>query len=284
MRHTIIPVLLAGGVGERFWPLSRARRPKQLLPLLGRRTMLEETLARIRPLCRGRVRPLIVTSAAIAAPIRAVLRERCRCDLVAEPMGRNTAPAVALAAAWVERRYGPSIMAVLTADHAISPPARFVRCLRYAASVAARHDRLVVFGIPPSRPDSGYGYVEVGRELDRHGRDRAYAARRFVEKPDRKTAVRYCRSGRYLWNSGMFVWRTGVVLDEFRRYTPALYRQVRAAARAGFTPACGSRSTTQSWSAPGAWLWSAAVSCGTMWGRGMRWRGCGRATPGARRR
>jgi len=235
MAPVIIPVLLAGGIGERFWPLSRARRPKQLLPLLGRRTMIEETLARVRPLCRGPVRPLIVTSAAIAGPIRAAVRRRYPCHLLVEPRSRNTAPAVALAAAWVERRYGPSVMAVLTADHAISPAAEFVHSLRYAASVAAAHDRLVVFGIPPSRPDTGYGYVEVGTLLDRHERETAYAARRFVEKPDWQTAVRYCRSGRYLWNSGMFVWRTEVVLEEFRRCMPGVYRLARAAARAGFT-------------------------------------------------
>jgi len=185
--------------------MSRSRRPKQLLALTDGRTMIEETLARIRPLCSGRVRPLVVTGQRIAGPIRAALGSRQRCEILTEPVGKDTAPAVLIAALAIEKRYGPAVMLVLAADHAISPESEYLRSVRYAARVASEQQRLVVFGIPPSRPDTGYGYVEVGKPLNEHDTETAYAAKRFVEKPDWQTAVRYCRSGRYLWNSGMFV-------------------------------------------------------------------------------
>jgi mannose-1-phosphate guanylyltransferase len=233
----LIPVLLAGGAGERFWPLSRGRRPKQLLALTGGRSMIEETLRRIKPLCGRSVKPLIVTGTKIAGPIRTTLKTRYQYDLIAEPQGRDTAPAVVLAACALEQRYGESVMLVLAADHAISPREEYLRAVRYAARIASEHDLLVVFGITPSRPDTGYGYVHVGRRIDGDGNEIAYRARRFVEKPDQSTAIRYCRSGKYLWNSGMFVWKTSTILREFRRHAPALFRKAQAAVRAGLSEA-----------------------------------------------
>ncbi|MBD3244326.1 MAG: NTP transferase domain-containing protein [Chitinivibrionales bacterium] len=239
---TVVPVLLAGGIGERFWPLSRTRRPKQILPLISRRTMLEETLARTKPLLKSargapKVEPLIVTGKAIASSIRGALKGKYRYSMIVEPLGKNTAPAVAIAAAYIEQRYGQSVMVVLSADHAISPRSGFVRAVRYASSLAERTSNLVVFGIPPSRPDTAYGYVELGRELETSDGETAFAVERFVEKPDWDTAVEYCSSGRYLWNSGMFVWRTDVILEEFGRHMPQLHELTRTAARAGFTTA-----------------------------------------------
>jgi mannose-1-phosphate guanylyltransferase/mannose-6-phosphate isomerase len=237
----MVPVLLAGGIGERFWPLSRSRMPKQLLRLVGRRTMLEETLYRVRPLCRGGYVPLIITASRIAGVIRRKLGTRLPYRMIVEPCGRNTAPAIALAAAEIQRRRGDTLMLVLPADHAISPLPEYLRAVRYAASVALEHDKLVVFGIPPSRPDTGYGYVEVARRIGERHSVTAYEVRRFVEKPDWKKAVEYCRSGRFLWNGGMFVWRTSVILDEVRRHMPKLHRQVQTASRAGFSPAAIAR-------------------------------------------
>jgi mannose-1-phosphate guanylyltransferase len=231
----LVPVLLAGGIGERFWPLSRTRRPKQLLPLVGRKSMIETTLRRVAPLCRPGVPPVIVTGRAIARAIRRQLRKRISCTMLVEPQGKDTAPAVALAAAYVEKRYGPSVMAVLPADHAISPAPEFHRAARLAAQIAQERDRLIVFGIPPSRPDTGYGYVELGEQFDERDGITVYDAHRFVEKPSWEKAVEYRESGRYLWNSGMFVWRTSVVLEEFKRYMPRLHAQVRRAATGGFT-------------------------------------------------
>ncbi len=236
MNLPLVPVLLAGGSGERFWPLSRGKRPKQLLALSGRRSMIQETLKRVRPLCTARVRPLVVTGAKIAGPIRKALKSR-RLDIIAEPQGRDTGPAVLLAALAVERTYGPAVMLVLAADHAISPVGEYLRSVRYAARVAVDHGKLVVFGIPPSRPDTGYGYVEVGKPIHERDTETAYVVRRFVEKPNWQTAVRYCRSGRYLWNSGMFVWRTADILEEYRRHAPDMYRLGRAAARQGLSAA-----------------------------------------------
>lgn len=233
----IVPVLLAGGKGERFWPLSRTSRPKQLLPLISNRSMIEETLLRIKPVCHRGVKPLIVTSSAIAGAIRRSLGARIAADMLVEPQGKDTAPAIVLAAMAVQARYGESIMAVLAADHAISPRAEYIRAVKYAAQVATDNNSLVVFGIPPSRPDVGYGYVEVGEVVNECDTETAYRANRFVEKPDWDTAVEYCKSGTYLWNSGMFVWKTSTILEEYRQHMPALYKQAAAAAKAKFSRA-----------------------------------------------
>lgn len=238
--HTV-PVLLAGGIGERFWPMSRSRRPKQLLPLSGRRTMIEETLNRIAPLCRGGSRPIIVTSSRIASGIRKTLDDSHRCRFIVEPVGKNTAPAIAIAAASIQKRHGDSVMVILPADHAISPRSEFLTAVRYASRIASSTDHLVVFGIPPSRPDTGYGYVELGDQLESAEGETAYRVARFVEKPDWDTAVQYCASGTYLWNSGMFVWRTSVILDQFKRHMPRMYRQVQRAVKAGLTRAAVNR-------------------------------------------
>jgi mannose-1-phosphate guanylyltransferase len=230
-----VPVVLAGGVGERFWPLSTSRTPKQLLTLVGGKSLLEQTLLRVRPLHGKAAKPVIVTSAAITATIRKRLPKHLAYDVISEPVGKNTAPAIALAAAYIERKYGRSVMVVVPADHAISPRAGYLQSARYAASIARSDDRLVVFGISPSRPDTGYGYLQIGRALGRCGRCRHYEVKRFVEKPDAPTAGAFLRSGKYLWNSGMFVWTTTVILDEFGRHMPRLYRQVREVERQGFS-------------------------------------------------
>lgn len=230
----IIPVLLAGGIGERFWPMSRSSRPKQLLPLAGKKTMIEETLARVRPLARKPVRPLVVTGKAIASLMRKTVPSRLDYDTIVEPVGKNTAPAVAAAAAWIEKRYGESLMAVLSADHAIAPAGAFVEAVRYAAGLARDDDRLVVFGIRPARPDTGYGYVRLGRRIGEAEAGKAYRVMRFVEKPSPAKARAYVRSGSYLWNSGMFVWKTSTILAEIDRHMPALGAQTRTLARGGF--------------------------------------------------
>jgi mannose-1-phosphate guanylyltransferase len=233
----IVPVLLAGGIGERFWPLSRSATPKQLLRLAGRRTMIEDTLLRVRPFCRGTIKPLIVTGRGLAARIKAGLTDAKNCDWILEPEGKNTAPAVAAAAIWVMRTYGDALMAILAADHAIAPTAQFVAAVRQAAAIAATHESLVIFGIRPSRPDTGYGYIHLGKKLAGSFSHPSFQVRRFVEKPDLKTATAYCSSGRYLWNSGMFVWKASVILEEFKRSMPELYDQAAARGRAGFKPA-----------------------------------------------
>lgn len=230
-----IPVILAGGIGERFWPLSRSSMPKQLLPLISGKTMIEETLSRVGPFCKKGTRPLIVTGRKIAGPIRKKLSSSIFCDYIIEPMGKNTAPAVAVAAKWIGRKYGEdSVMVVLSADHAISPKKEFVDTVAFAIKLAYSRDVLVVFGILPSRPDTGYGYIQLDKKLERSGSRESYSIKRFVEKPDLKTARKYLSSKKYLWNSGMFVWKVSVILEEFKQYMSAIYKGVNRAAKQGF--------------------------------------------------
>jgi mannose-1-phosphate guanylyltransferase len=230
----IVPVLLAGGIGERFWPLSRSTRPKQLLQLISRKTMIEETVDRIKPLCRSGSRPVMVTGAKIASLIRKGLPAKTELDWIVEPQGKNTAPAVAAAAAWVVRKYGDAVMAVLSADHAISPANAFRQAIRQAASLAEAENCLVVFGIKPSRPDTGYGYIHLGAKMA-SGSLPSYRVNKFVEKPDQRTAVTYCKSGKYLWNSGMFVWKASVILEEFKTSMPDIYAEAVKLSESGFT-------------------------------------------------
>jgi mannose-1-phosphate guanylyltransferase len=229
-----IPLILAGGKGERFWPLSRSSRPKQLLPLFGKSTMIEETLARARA-ASGGGKPLVITGRQCATGVMKALAGSGAYDCIVEPAGKNTAPAIALAAVWMRRRYGEAVMLVASSDHAIAPVGAYVKAVRAAVAEAVRSPSLVVFGVRPTRPDVGYGYIKVGEPLPRmHGVDR-FVVKGFVEKPGPLLARKYVAAKTYLWNSGMFVWRTSVILAEFERSMPELYRQACRAERAGFT-------------------------------------------------
>ena len=231
----IVPVILAGGIGERFWPLSRSSHPKQLLALTSRRTMVEETFLRAAALQSKGVKPLLITGKPIASRMKALMAKKWPYDLIVEPVGKNTAPALALAAAWIEARYGDSLMLVFPADHMVSPPREFAAAVRYACTIADTSDHLVVFGIAPTRPDTGYGYIHLGKETGAQGSVKSYKVSRFVEKPDDATAAKYCAEGSYRWNSGMFVWKTSVLLEEVATSMPELSSQVRAAARKRFS-------------------------------------------------
>ncbi|HMD69385.1 MAG TPA: sugar phosphate nucleotidyltransferase [Chitinivibrionales bacterium] len=231
-----IPLILAGGKGERFWPLSRSWRPKQLLSLSGPKTMIEETVKRVRA-ASGNETPLIITGRDCERGIRKALSGRGAYRCIVEPVGRNTAPAIALAAAWMQQRYGEAVMLVASADHAITPLDKYVHAVRAAVAVAKASDSLVVFGVAPTRPETGYGYIEIGRRVPAAGaRARhCFFVKRFVEKPTLARARAYAASKNFLWNSGMFVWKTSVILAEFRRSMPALYEQAQRAGRRGFT-------------------------------------------------
>jgi mannose-1-phosphate guanylyltransferase len=231
-----VPVILAGGIGERFWPLSRSSRPKQLLALASRRTMIEEAFARACSVQSHGIKPLLMTGKRIAAPARRALAGKGRFDMIVEPAGRNTAPAVALAAGWVQKHYGDAIMVVLPADHRIQPPRAFADAVRCARHLARERERLVVFGVRPTRPETGYGYLHLGRKTGSCGSIAQHDVRRFIEKPDAAHAVTLCRSASHLWNSGMFVWKTSVILHEIRSHLPALFSLVRQASRSGFSP------------------------------------------------
>ena len=216
-------VILAGGRGERFWPVGRASRPKQFVDLFGGRALIALAVDRLRGLVPPE-RVLVVTSRDLVPATRAALPELSRDQILGEPFGRDTAAACATAAAWVRWRGGDSATAcILTADHLIADPAAFRRTLRDAAAVAARRDVMALIGIRPTHPATGYGYVELGGPFSGRGLPKGFRkVRRFVEKPNLGTAATYVESGRFVWNSGMFVWRAGTFLDALRAFRPQL--------------------------------------------------------------
>jgi mannose-1-phosphate guanylyltransferase len=208
-------VILAGGIGSRFWPLSTPQRPKQLLPLVSDASLLGDTLARLAPLVPAE-RTLVLTNASLVEPVASLAPELPRENLIAEPKPAGTAAALAWAAAEIARRDGPAaVMTCVHADWSIGDAPKFVATLRRAGQVAQRERALVTVGIVPTRPDPGFGYIQCG---DSAGGE-VHRVARFAEKPDRQTAARMVADG-YLWNSGIFVWRVGDFLDELRAHTP----------------------------------------------------------------
>jgi mannose-1-phosphate guanylyltransferase len=218
---------MAGGSGTRFWPRSRARAPKQLLPILGGRSLLQETVARLTPPISRR-RLLVVTGRAQAGGVRAQLRQLPPGAVLVEPEGRNTAAAIALAALHVAQTHPDAVMAVLPADHAIAPLATFRADLALALDVAERTGALVTFGLAPTHPETGYGYIRPGAPV-RGGRGRVAWVEAFVEKPDRQRAEAILAEGRMLWNSGIFAWRVDAILAELRARLPGVVEPLAAA-------------------------------------------------------
>ncbi len=211
MKIPAYAIILAGGYGTRFWPASRRARPKQFLALAGgQESLLERTYRRVARLFPPQ-RIFVVACAEHRALLRRQLRRMPARHLLLEPLGRNTAVAIALAAehlrAELPARQPDALLAVFPADHAIQNEARFRRVVRAALAVAAGEGAMVVLGLPPSQPHTGYGYIERGPRQKRVQRQAVFTVRCFKEKPDRKTAVGYLRAGRFYWNSGMFFWR-----------------------------------------------------------------------------
>jgi mannose-1-phosphate guanylyltransferase len=218
-------VILAGGIGSRFWPLSTPQRPKQLLPLVGDAPLLSDTLERLRPLVPPE-RTLVLTNASLVEPVAALASDLPAGNVIAEPNPAGTAAALTWAALEIERRDGPdAVMMSVHADWAIADPGAFRHALTTAASVAEREGALVTVGVVPTRPDPGFGYIQRAERVDEH----AFRVARFVEKPDRANAERMLREG-YLWNSGIFVWRVGDFLEEVRARTPEVAKAIDTAA------------------------------------------------------
>ena len=215
-------VILAGGSGSRLWPLSRQQLPKQFLCLEGEETLLEATISRLSPLMQ-RQDVCVVTNEAHASGEAFDLLEGF--ITILEPAGRNTAPAIALAAAWLIDFDSDAVMVVLPADHLIRDHAGFQRCLAKARDAAVKGG-LVTFGIKPTRADSGFGYIQA----DTAG-DEPWPVVRFTEKPDQATAEVFVASGDYFWNSGMFVWRASVILSEIKRYLPDVWEVLESIRR-----------------------------------------------------
>jgi mannose-1-phosphate guanylyltransferase len=215
-------VLLAGGRGTRFWPRSRMRTPKQLLNIAGRDTMLRATMRRLQPVLALK-NFWAVTNVEQAAGVRREMRGVPPTHILAEPVGRNTAAAIGLAAIHLAHEYGDAIMAVLPSDSYISDTRRYRKLVRAAFDLARAPENLVVFGIPPTRPETGYGYIERGGVCARPLGISAFAVRRFTEKPALLLAKRYLASRRYLWNAGMFLWRVSTFLNALKQFLPATH-------------------------------------------------------------
>ena len=229
---TIYPVILAGGAGTRLWPLSREYYPKQFLPLISASSsMLQETLARLA-LIEEAAPPILVCSELHRFIITDQLREAGveATSIVVEPAGRNTAPALTLGALRAQDASDDDddpILLVTHSDHLITEPQRFLDAFRVGMALASNGD-VVTFGVPPTGPETGYGYIEMGTQIE-SGDGAAFAIQSFVEKPDRSTAEQYCESRRYLWNSGIFMMRASVWLEQLERHRSDIADAVREA-------------------------------------------------------
>ncbi len=227
----IHPVVLSGGVGSRLWPLSRELTPKQLLPLANAKTLLQETAARVA-VPDLFASPLVICNAAHRFIVAEQLREVDASPqaIVLEPEGRNTAPAAAVAAIMLERRFGDALLMVLPSDHVIAEQSGFLEAARTAAA-AARSGALVTFGMAPHRPETGYGYIRKGGAWD--GIAGCFIVERFVEKPEAPAAKAMLKEGGWLWNSGMFLFSAQDYLAELDRHSPGIVDACRAAVERG---------------------------------------------------
>lgn len=214
-------VIMAGGQGTRFWPVSREDLPKQFLPLCGERSLIQETMARLKPLF-SQEDVFVVCGSRYAKQVRAQLPELSEDQIIIEPAARNTAPCVGLAAVYLRRRYPGEVMAVFPSDHVIQEGAEFERVLKAAAQLAL-NEWLVTFGIEPSYPATGYGYLRRGKKIGESSQHPAYRVMRFTEKPSAAKAKRLLRSDDYYWNSGMFVWLIDAILGEIETHLPELH-------------------------------------------------------------
>jgi mannose-1-phosphate guanylyltransferase len=209
------PVILAGGRGTRFWPLSRKKRAKQLLMLDGRQSMIQQTVARLRPMAPAK-RFWIITNHDLRPRILRQLPKLPAPQVLAEPAGRNTAPAIGLAAFLLLKTDPDGVIGMFPSDHVIADEKRYRHTLQRGIEIASTGENIVVLGIRPTRPETGYGYVEAGAASDGN----VWRVRRFTEKPDDKTAAEFVAAGNYFWNSGMFLWSARTLANALREHLP----------------------------------------------------------------
>ena len=209
------PVILAGGRGTRFWPLSRKRRAKQLLALDGKQTMIQQTVARLTPMAAPS-RFWIITNDDLRTAIQRQLPKLPSKQMIAEPAARNTAPAIGLAAFLLLRRDPKAVLGLFPSDHVFADADQYRATLSRGIEIATAGDNIVVLGIRPTRPETGYGYIESGA-LDRDG---SLRVRRFTEKPDLIRARQFVEAGNFFWNSGMFLWRADTLANALREHLP----------------------------------------------------------------
>lgn len=230
----LVVMIMAGGAGTRFWPMSTEQRPKQFLNLFGGRSLLQQSYDRVAGLVPDD-RIMVLTNESLTHLVREQLPSLPGDNVIGEPMRRDTAAAVALAALLARRRWGNPVMAVLTADHLIRPVELFQRTLLSAARAAASGRAIYTFGVQPSYPATSYGYLESGDKVADDGGIAHFELKRFVEKPDSATAEGYLSTGRYYWNSGMFIWSIGTITAELERQMPDHVRHLGPAVEADGT-------------------------------------------------
>lgn len=228
MDKSLIPVILAGGKGERFWPLSRRQHPKQFLSLDGSgKSLLQATADRLSSPAGNLEKVWVVTSELLAEGVRKQLPNLPESNLLLEPEGRDTAPALAWATLEIAKVYGEdAIVGFFPADPWIGDLAAFRATIEAAAQMAAAKPSIVTLGITPSFPSTGYGYIEQGEQTGTFGELPVYQVTRFTEKPDAETAQKFIDTGRFSWNSGIFIFQAGVVLDELRTYAPEIINPI----------------------------------------------------------
>jgi len=222
LQNHIYPVILAGGVGSRLWPRSRRSTPKQFLDLTGnQRSMLQEAYDRVAPL----VPPehiFVITNAEYVAEVQEQLPDLPQANIVGEPAAKGSAAAIGLGAIHLLRQDQDAVMTILTADHRIDKP-DVLRQTLVAGAELAQTGELITLGIQPTHPETGYGYIEMGEPLGEFNDLTAHRVRRFREKPDAATAQKFLDAGNFVWNSGMFIWRADVIMEQFRQHMPQLH-------------------------------------------------------------
>lgn len=220
---TLTAIIMAGGRGERFWPKSKKKSPKQTLTLFNGHPLISSSIDRLLPLI-PKDQIFVVTERSVAQPLRKVIIDSFpQENIIIEPIPRNTAACIGLATLYIQQRYPDAVVAVVCADHLIPDAQRFRDHLKVAIQLAAEQDYLVTFGITPAYPETGYGYIETGEQIYSIQNILGYRVVRFVEKPDKDTAQRYVASGKNFWNSGMFVWRAETIMQQFQNLMPSLY-------------------------------------------------------------
>ncbi|MGB7441992.1 MAG: mannose-1-phosphate guanylyltransferase [Coleofasciculaceae cyanobacterium] len=237
MEKSLIPVILAGGKGERFWPLSRKHRPKQFLCLDGSgKSLLQGTAERLIQLAGSPEKLWVVTSEMLSEGVQQQLPQLPSSNVLAEPEGRDTAPAVAWAALEIAKKYGEdAVVGFFPSDHWIEDQEAFEQTINAAVELALAKDSIVTLGITPNTPSTGYGYIEQGEEAGHFGGLPTYRVSRFTEKPNREKAEQFLATGRFSWNSGMFIFRAGVVLEELKVHSPEIIEPLQAQGSAAYS-------------------------------------------------
>ena len=215
----IYAIIMAGGIGSRFWPRSKKKTPKQLLKIFGDHTMIQQTVHRLKGLVKDE-NIYVITNKIQKAGVLTQLSQIPVENIIEEPFGRNTAACIGLASVLISRKDPDAVTLVLPADHIISGEKEFHETLLRAANFANESRGLVTIGIQPSKPETGYGYIQIDENAVK---DSIYKVLTFAEKPNYETAVRFLESGDFFWNSGMFIWRADTILEEMKCYLPELY-------------------------------------------------------------